>query len=244
MDDRQQDDIVTTEPIADTPIEQPSAGITPQEMLTIVESILFVNEKPISSGEIAHALAFEEKPVEDAICALRDAYAARHAGICIIAVAGGWQMRTADKNSEWVRLLYKSRFKRKLSMSALEVLSIIAYKQPITKLEIEAIRGVDCDGVIRTLLAMGLVKFRGRKDIIGRPFLYGTSNDFLEHFGLNSVDDMPKLADDMQLSEEFRKLVEKSNIAVTADDIEPEQQHTLMQEEGHEEDAHGSSDAA
>lgn len=163
------------------------------DLQPIVESILFVNEKPISASEIAKPLELDRAEVESTLKRLMEIYDGRAGGLRIFKVSGGYQMRTSAESVDWVKKLYRNKFKRRLSNSALEVLSIVAYKQPITKMELEAIRGVDCDGVVRSLSNMGLVKIKGRKDVIGRPFLYGTSDSFLEHFGLNSLRDMPKI---------------------------------------------------
>jgi segregation and condensation protein B len=160
---------------------------------SIIESILFVNEKPILSQEIARALDLENKQVLEAIEELKSDYAGRDSGLCIVKVAKGYQLCTDPQNNEWVRKLYKKRFKRRLSPASLEVLAMVAYKQPVTKIEIESIRGVNCDQVIKNLLNLGLLKITGKKDVIGKPFLYSTSRKFLEYFGLNSLRELPDL---------------------------------------------------
>jgi segregation and condensation protein B len=221
MNDERADDVTREEPLNDTcdnsdtevnanvDLPEGTENVSPEapdSLVSVVEAVLFVNEKPMSVGDIASALGFERAAVEDAIKTLKESYEARNAGVCLIKVAGGWQMRTAEHCVEWVKTLYRDKFKRKLSNSALEVLAIIAYQQPITKMELEAIRGVDCDGVLRTLMNMDLVKLRGRKDVVGKPFLYGTTQGFLEHFGLNSLNDLPSIQDVAQIGEELRKM--------------------------------------
>lgn len=199
-----------------------SAGF---ELRPIVEAILFVNEKPVSPSDIAKTLELDRKAIDDTIRELQSEYDSNNGGLRIIKVAGGYQMRTSGETVEWVKKLYRNKFKRKLSNSALEVLAIIAYKQPITKMELEAIRGVDCDGVVRSLLNMGLIKLKGRKDVIGRPFLYGTSDAFLEHFGLNSLNEMPKLEIDgaaLALSQAGEN-TESSELTDNASDDEPKE---------------------
>jgi segregation and condensation protein B len=160
---------------------------------SIVESILFVNEKPVLVDEICQALDLEKKEVISSLEELKKDYEEKGSGLCIVSVAGGYQMCTAPQNSEWIKKLYKERFKHRLSSASLEILSIIAYKQPVTRLEMESIRGVNCDQVIRGLIHLGLIKIKGRKEVIGRPFLYGTTRKFLEYFGLNSLSELPKL---------------------------------------------------
>ena len=164
-----------------------------EDMSSVVEAILFVNERPVEPSEVAEAFGKDRKEIQQVFVELQQEYEHRRKGLRIISVAGGYQMRTAQDTAGWVRHMYKDRFKRKLSPSAMEVLAIIAYRQPVTKLEIESIRGVDCDGVVKTLLNIGLIKIKGRRDVIGRPFMYGTSDMFLEQFGLNSLKDMPEI---------------------------------------------------
>jgi len=163
------------------------------DLKSILESILFVNEKPITVEEIGQALDLEKKEVASSMEELRKDYEQRRSGLCIVSVAGGYQMCTQPANTEWVKKLYKERFKRRLTSASLEVLAIVAYKQPVTKLEIESIRGVNCEQVIKGLFNLGLIKVKGRKDVLGRPFLYGTSRKFLEYFGLNSLEELPRL---------------------------------------------------
>ncbi len=173
------------------------------DLKSILESILFVNEKPLNPQEIAEALDIEKSKIIAAIEALREKYQTENSGLCITQVAGGYQMCANPQNSEWIKKLYKERFKRRLSSASLEVLAIIAYKQPITRLEIETIRGVNCEAVIKSLMDIGLIKIKGRKSVVGRPFLYGTTRKFLEYFGLNSLEDLPKL--DKEISPERLK---------------------------------------
>ena len=160
---------------------------------SVLESLLFVNEKPISVAELSEATKIDKKEVTAAIEELTREYKERESGICIVKVAGGYQMFSHPDNEVWVKNMYRQRNKQKLSTASLETLSIIAYKQPITKMEIEAIRGVNIDGVMKHLLKLGLIKTAGKKEVIGRPFLYITTRRFLEYFGLNSIKDLPKL---------------------------------------------------
>ena len=124
-------------------------------------------------------------------------------------------MCSAPDNETWVKKMYQERSKQKLSTASLETLAVIAYKQPVTRVEIEAIRGVNVDGVARKLSELGLIKIAGRKDVIGKPFLYITTRKFLEYFGINTLKDLPKL-------EEFAALAEsdKINTEVETDKVE------------------------
>ena len=175
---------------------------------SIIESILFVNEKPLTPQEIAEALDIEKDKALSAIKELQEKYQREGSGLSIVEVAGGYQMCANPENSEWIKKLYKERFKRRLSSASLEVLAIIAYKQPITRLEIEAIRGVNCEQVIKNLAEIGLIKIKGRKQVVGKPFLYGTTRKFLEYFGLNSLEDLPKLEENSL--QELKETAEKS----------------------------------
>jgi len=160
---------------------------------SILESLLFVNEKPISIAELSDVVELDRKDIARAMEELAQGYDTRGSGICIVKVAGGYQMFSHPDNEIWIKQMYRQKNKQKLSSASLETLSIIAYKQPITKMEIETIRGVNIDGVMRHLLKLGLIKTAGRKEVIGRPFLYITTRKFLEYFGLNSIKDLPKL---------------------------------------------------
>lgn len=177
---------------------------------SIIESLLFVNEKPIELSELSEIANVDKKEIEAAVEELISEYNARAAGICILKVAGGYQMCSSPANETWVKEMYRERGKQKLTIASLETLAIIAYKQPITRMEIESIRGVNIDGVVKHLTDLGLIKIEGRKEVPGRPFLYITTRKFLEYFGLNALKDLPKL-------EDFVALAAKENIAEAKD---------------------------
>ena len=167
---------------------------------SILESLLFVNERPIDTGELHEVIGVDKKRIEDCLNELISEYLAHNCGICIVQIAGGYQMCTSPVNEPWIKKMYQERGKQKLSAAAMETLAIIAYKQPITRMEIEAIRGVNADVVTRNLENMGLVKTAGRKEVIGRPFLYVTTGKFLEYFGLNELKDLPPLEEFTQMA--------------------------------------------
>lgn len=172
---------------------------------SILESLLFINEKPIQLSEISRILETKNKIIKEFIEELKTDYQKRSSGISIVSVAGGYQMCSAPFNEPWVKKMYSQQNKQKLSTASLETLAIIAYKQPITRVEIEQIRGVNVDGVVRKLGELGLIKTAGKKEVLGKPFLYITTRKFLEYFGINSLDDLPNL-------EEFVNLAEKENV--------------------------------
>ena len=125
-------------------------------------------------------------------------------------------MCSTPQNEAWVKEMYRERGKQKLSNASLETLAIVAYKQPITRMEIEAVRGVNVDGVTKHLVDLGLIKIGGRKEVIGRPFLYITTRKFLEYFGLNALKDLPKL-------EEFIAVAEKEGFSQESEEFKHEE---------------------
>jgi segregation and condensation protein B len=165
------------------------------QLKAIVEALVFASPEPLTPKTLFKLLADEPKEdVMAAIEALKADYAQR-GGLHLAEVAGGYQITTRPELHEWVRRLFHERTTQKLSVQALETLAVIAYKQPITAAEISEIRGVNTSGVLTTLLERHLIKIVGRKNVIGRPFLYGTTKEFLIRFGLNDLGDLPKVED-------------------------------------------------
>ncbi|MFH0992255.1 MAG: SMC-Scp complex subunit ScpB [bacterium] len=174
----------------------------PTTLKSLIEGLIFAAHEPLTVKQIQtlyeydgvdavpRKLAADE--VESIVKELNDEYHAFDRPYRIIHIAGGYQFATLQKYAEWLGKLYKEQSRRKLSQSAVESLAIIAYKQPISKPEIESIRGVNCDYVLRTLLEKELVTIVGRAPTPGRPLLYGTTRDFLKHFGLNEITDLPR----------------------------------------------------
>ena len=172
-----------------------STGIVSAELKAIVEALIFASPDPITPKILFKLLADEPKEdVAAAVQALRADYDQRP-GLQFVDVAGGYQIVTRPELHEWVRRLFHERSTQKLTVQGLETLAVIAYKQPITALEISEIRGVDTHGVLATLLERHLIRIVGRKNVVGRPFLYGTTNEFLIRFGLNDLGDLPKIED-------------------------------------------------
>lgn len=163
------------------------------EMKPILESLLFVSDSPIRLETLLEIFSGSSKEtILEGIEQIRREYEDDSKGFELVEVAGGYQFRTKPKCSEWVHRLKKNRVV-KLSRSAMETLAIVAYRQPIIRPEIERIRGVDSGWVLRALMEKGLIKIVGRKDLPGRPIIYGTTKAFLELFGLNSLADLPTL---------------------------------------------------
>lgn len=167
------------------------------DLHSLLEAYLFVAAEPVRPPEAARTLGMEAADIEEALEDLTNAYARRAAGgLHIVRLAGGYQMATRPHLSDDLgRLLAAPGGKARLSKPALETLAIIAYQQPATQAEVEAVRGVNVDGVLKTLSERGLIVEEGRKPVPGRPILYVTTPDFLHHFGLNTLDDLPPLED-------------------------------------------------
>lgn len=164
------------------------------QYLRSLEALLFVSDEPVTSVALAHALGIERRAVEDLCEQLARTYEERGAGITLRSVGGGWRLTTHPDAAPVVeRYVLASRHAR-LTKAALETLSIVAYKQPVTRHQISGIRGVNSDGVLRALVDRGLVAEVGREETPGRPVLYGTTPEFLERLGLPSLSDLPPLA--------------------------------------------------
>ena len=167
-----------------------------QHVKNIIEALLFISEKPLLTDQIKEIIdGLDSQDVQKVIGALKKEYEERKSGMQIVEIAGGFQMLTNPDYALYVKKFYRTKHKEKLSKPALETLAIVAYKQPVSRLDIELIRGVNSDGVVLHLLDKGLIKIVGRKDVPGKPYLYGTTRQFLEYFGLKSLDDLPKLED-------------------------------------------------
>ena len=162
-----------------------------------IEALIFASESPISVKEIKNCLESIHKKELDAttiknlVTSIAQKY--KNAAFEIIEIAGGYQFLTKTEYAETINILIQQKSRKKLTRAALETLSVIAYKQPITKSEVEKIRGVNCDYAIRKLLEKELVQIKGRSKEVGRPLLYSTSDKFMEHFGLSSIKELPKL---------------------------------------------------
>ncbi len=165
-----------------------------EDAKNIIETLIFVSSKPISAKQIAEVLKIEESVVRGLVEDIAEEYETTRA-ISIRQVAGGYEMCTRSEYDEYVEALNLPPKPSPLSNAALETLAIIAYKQPITRVEIEDIRGVRVDGVINTLLERGLIEEAGRKECVGRPILYATTDEFLRYFGLKSLHELPEVYD-------------------------------------------------
>jgi len=172
-------------------------------MQAVMEAIIYVADDPVRMEQFREVFPEESREtIQQALTAMVEAFNARPGGMTIREVAGGYRMTTRPEYHEEIRAYLKTRPNAKLSMAALETLAVIAYKQPVTLAEILAIRGKKSSTALQTLLERKLVAILGRKAVVGRPILYGTSKEFLIHFGLNSLSDLPTLEEFAQIAGE------------------------------------------
>jgi segregation and condensation protein B len=178
------------------------------ELTAVLEALLFVSSEPVPVARLAAAIGTVSKAeVEQALKRLEEDLAHESRGIQLVKLAGGYRLVTKADYAPWLKRLDKAKAAQKLSRSALESLAIIAYKQPLVRSEIEEIRGVETSGVLRTLLERKLVRIVGRKEVPGRPIMYGTTKFFLEHFGLNDLSQLPPLREFKELGEAEQALL-------------------------------------
>ncbi len=193
------------------PLEKLAAAarrLSEARVRTLVETLLFLAERPLAVDEMRRATGIEPARIEKALDQISGHHRDGISGIVLHEVAGGWQLRTSPDNADFARRFLRVKPQR-LTRAALETLAIIAYRQPVTRPEIEEIRGVDCGAVVKALLERRLVKILGKKEEPGRPILYGTTKEFLEFFSLKDLASLPTLREFHELSEEHRDIVEK-----------------------------------
>ncbi len=179
------------------------------QLKAILEVLIFISQEPLTLEKMREVLGeVPEEELEAALNSLLSDYAAGERGIQVVRSGGGFLFTTKPEHDQWVRRLLQIEKKTKLSSAALETLSIIAYHQPITQAEISAIRGVDSTYCLKSLLQKKLIKIVGRKKAPGNPLVYRTSDRFLQYFGLNSLDDLPK-------EEEIAKILEDEKQAIS-----------------------------
>lgn len=165
----------------------------------IIEALLFSASTPLSTGKIHSVLkddfSLSKKDLTKILLDMKDSYEQEERAFELVSIADGYLLKTRSKFYPWLKQLYKGVAHERLSRPALETLSIIAYKQPISRAEIEGIRGVNVDGVMRVLLDKGMIYASGRKDVPGKPWLYSTTKNFLTSFGLKNIQDLPALGE-------------------------------------------------
>ena len=168
--------------------------LPPDEVRAVVEALIFASPEPLTPREIGKVLGGVPREARQAaVTEIRADYARDGRGLQLVDVAGGYQITTRPEYNDWVRELLDPRTPTRLSIQALETLAVIAYKQPVTLPEIIDLRGVKSGGVLKTLLEKRLIRITGRKEVVGRPMLYGTTKQFLLHFGLKDLAELPKI---------------------------------------------------
>jgi segregation and condensation protein B len=189
--------LMTVDAVMDAaPARADEAAPVSDQLVAIVEALVFASPEPLVPKQLFKLLDTEPREeIDVALRELKRRYEQRGGGLQLVEVAGGYQIVTRPELHEWVRRMFHERTTQKLSVQALETLSVIAYKQPVTAAEIAEIRGVNTSGVLGTLLERGLVKISGRKQVVGRPFLYATTREFLDRFGLRDLTELPKVED-------------------------------------------------
>ena len=187
-----------------------SRKLTEDQVRNVVQSVLFVSAEPQSLDQLFEATGIDRDRLQAALEKLQGKLREGLSGIVLHEVAGGWQLRTAPESAEYVRRFLRVKPQR-LTRAAVETLAIIAYRQPVTRPEVEDIRGVDCGAVVKALLDRKLIKILGKKEDVGRPILYGTTKEFLEYFALKDLSALPTLREFQELSEEHQEIVEKES---------------------------------
>ena len=191
---------------SDAPTPMDASGVARAHLKGLIEALVFASDSPVKTGDLAKSASAQPKEVKDVLFQLKSEYASR--GLQLDEVAGGWIFRTNAAYAPFVRDLTKQK-PVKLTRAQIETLAILAYRQPITRPEIDEIRGVDSGPVLKMLLERDLVRILGKKDEPGRPLLYGTTAHFLEFFGLKSLKDLPTLREFTELNEDSRRVIEK-----------------------------------
>jgi segregation and condensation protein B len=187
------EELATPGVATDQPPTPPAEAPTQAELLILLESLLFVAPSPTSISRLAQVLGVTEEPLETALSQLADGYIEGDRGLRLLRKGDRVHLTTAPQTASYIERFLGLDLSARLSQAALETLAVIAYRQPLTRVEIEAIRGVGCDGVLRTLITRELVEPVGRLEQPGRPYQYGTTIQFLQYFGLESLDRLPPL---------------------------------------------------
>ena len=201
-------EVVVQEAVAETTMNGQAVAIDVRELKAILEAVLFVSPEPVPVARLMSIVGTVSKAeVVQALDILAHDLDQEGRGIQLVQVAGGYRLVTKQEYGPWLKRMDKAKAAQKLSRSALESLAIIAYKQPLVRAEIEEIRGVETSGVLRTLCERKLVRIVGRKDVPGRPIMYGTTKFFLEHFGLQDLTQLPPLREFKELGESEQALL-------------------------------------
>ncbi len=206
----------------------------------MIEALIFSSDEPLQTSEIIRAIKgidgedteISAEEIKSVVDSLNLKYTEQNNSFRIVSIANGYTFATTEENAKYVGYLSSERSKRRLSQAALETLAIIAYKQPLTKPELETIRGVNSDHILNTLLEKNLITIKGRAESVGRPLLYGTTNEFLKYFGLNELSDLPKPReiDEIMNDEDFIEQKRKIMMNAIEENLETESPETEINE--------------
>ena len=164
------------------------------EAKRVIEAVIFAADGPVSLDQLAQLIeTLDNDAILQAIRGLQQDYVVSERSFQLVEIANGFQLRTRDEYAPWIKKFYTTEISSRLSVSALEALAVVAYKQPATRAEVEEVRGVNSDSVIRTLMEKNLIRVLGRKQAPGKPMLYGTTTEFLMHFGLRDLSELPSV---------------------------------------------------
>lgn len=177
--------------------------MTKEKLISVIEGILFAWSEPVSLKDLSKVLNISKAEVKNIIEFMKINYEKDSSGLRLITLEDSYQLSTKPENYEYISEFVSNKNKKNLSNPSLETLAIIAYKQPVTKIEIEEIRGVKCDATLKSLVELNLVEITGQLEKIGRPNIYETTSEFLKKFGLSSIKDLPKIEEDEQISMTF-----------------------------------------
>lgn len=207
---------------------------------SVIEALIFSSDEPLQTSEIIRAIKgidgedteISAEEIKSVVDSLNLKYTEQNNSFRIVSIANGYTFATTEENAKYVGYLSSERSKRRLSQAALETLAIIAYKQPLTKPELETIRGVNSDHILNTLLEKNLITIKGRAESVGRPLLYGTTNEFLKYFGLNELSDLPKPReiDEIMNDEDFIEQKRKIMMNAIEENLETESPETEINE--------------
>jgi len=198
-----------------------SRDVDPLKARAIIEALLITASEPVTPGRLTNLLSgYNGRDIREAVDALNAQYEDAGHGILIVEIAGGYQLASRQEYSPWLRKYHKTSNQVRLSQAGLEALAIVAFKQPVTRIEIDSIRGVNSGGVLHTLLEVNMVRIVGRSEGIGKPMLFGTTREFLVHFGLKGLSELPKPKELEELLAEGQYKAEARQLALELDELQ------------------------
>ena len=197
-----------------------SHDVDPLKARAIIEALLITASEPITPGRLTNLLSgYNGRDIREAVDALNAQYEVAGHGILVVEIAGGYQLASRQEYGPWLRKYHKTSNLVRLSQAGLEALAIVAFKQPVTRIEIDSIRGVNSGGVLHTLLEVNMVRIVGRSEGIGKPMLFGTTREFLVHFGLKGLSELPKPKELEELLTEGQHKAEARQLALELDEL-------------------------